>query len=401
MTESRSTVRSKNSGLVEKLSRTRTTDLSVSRSLFAWNKKEEERYESGEGANTVISVVKAILYIIFVLVISVFLALGIIVIGNDIFAFVKSDEIVEVTIPEYATLDDVAQILYQNDIIRYPQVFKLYAVAEEDDQKYLAGTYSVNGMMNYDTLLETFKEKKPVGTIKITIPEGYTTDEIIDLFVSKGMGTKEGFVEVIQNYDYDYWFIDLLEAEGGMSEDRFYRLDGYLFPDTYEFYLSSPERDIIGKLLKRFAQIFNKEYRAQCETMGYTVDQVITLASIIEKEAASPAEFFNVSSVFHNRLNQPWNYPYLESDATIVYAIQHEEGERVVLKGTTYETPYNTYLHKGLPPGPIANPSASAMLAALQPTDTEFYFFIADGGKTYFSKTRDEHNAYVAQFRDN
>lgn len=354
---------------------------------------------SDEGGNTVVSVVKAIVYIVFVMIVSVFLALVVINVGNDMFAFVKSDELVEVTIPEYATLDEITDVLYKNDIIRYPTIFKLFAVSEEDDRKFVAGTYTVHGMMNYEDLLDAFKEKPVTGIKKITIPEGYTTDEIIDLFVSEGIGTREGFVDVIQNYEFDYWFIDELNING-VNEDRIYRLDGYLFPDTYEFYLSSSEATVVNKLLKRFSQIFTKEYREQSAAFGYTVDEVITLASIIEKEAASPSEFFLVSSVFHNRLNNPWTFPKLESDATIVYQMQHESGERPQLTGADLEVDlaYNTYTNDGLPPGPIANPSASAMLAALSPQTTNYYFFYAYKGITYFSETKAQHEAYIAEF---
>ncbi len=364
-------------------------------------KQKEKRESSGEGGNTVISVLKAIVYIVFVIVVAVVIALGVINIGNDVFAFVKSDEIVEVVVPEYATLDDVADVLYKNDIIKYPKIFKIFAVAKNYDGEFLAGTYSVSGMMNYETLLNEFKEKITYATVNITIPEGYTTDEIISLFVDGyGIGTREGFIDVIQNYDFDYWFIRELE-EGGRTADRIYRLDGYLFPDTYQFYTTSSEVTVINKLLKRFSQIFTKEYREQCATLGYTVDEVITLASMIEKEAGSPSEFFRVSSVFHNRLNNKWTFPKLESDATVLYVLRHEAGERVTLSASDldYDTPYNTYIYEGLPPGPIANPSASAMLASLMPESTGYYYFVANKGVTYYSSTKAEHDAYIAQFK--
>lgn len=368
------------------------------------NAKNESRETGGsdEGGNTVISIVKAIVYIIFIIIISVFLALGMILVGNDVFAFVKSDEVVEVVIPEYATLDQVADILYENDIIKYPDIFKLFAVYKKDDGEFIAGTYSVNGMMNYETLLGEFKEKIVYSTVDVTIPEGYTTDEIIDLFVEQyGIGTREGFVDVIENYDFDYWFIDELE-ENGRMENRIYRLDGYLFPDTYQFYTSSSEVTVINKLLKRFSQIFTKEYRDQCAQFGYSVDEMITLASMIEREAASPSEFFLVSSVFHNRLNNKWNFPKLESDATVLYVLRHEAGEKVSLTADDlkYDTPYNTYLYEGLPPGPIANPSASAMLAALSPQTTNYYYFVANKGTTYFSETKAQHDAYINEFKN-
>ena len=363
-------------------------------------KREKEKVVSDEGGNTVVSVVKAVIYMIFVVVTSVFLAVAVIMVGNDVFAFVKTDSAIPVTIPEYATLNDVIDILYQNGVIEYPKVFRIYAQLKKDNGKFVAGDYTVSPVMNYDELLDEFKEKPKLGTVRITFPEGYTTDEIIDLMVSYGIGTREGYEDVIQNYDFDYWFIDELE-EGGVSKDRFYRLDGYLFPDTYDFYNASSEATVINKMLRRFDQLFTDEHRRLCKEMGYSVDEILTIASLIEKEAGSAAEFFNVSSVFHNRLKAKSYFPRLESDATIVYAIQHETGERPQLKDTNYESPYNTYLHEGLPPGPIANPSASAILAALSPAKTNYYYFVSDGSKTYFSETKEQHNQYIEAIRNN
>ncbi len=366
-------------------------------------KKKEEEDES-EGGNAIISVIKAITYIVAVIVVSVFLAVFIILVGNDVYAFVKDESVVEVTIPEYATLNDISVILHENGVIEYPTIFKIYANLQEKDdlptdgmpqetEKFLAGTYSVTPMMNYDELLAAFKPKKPTGTSRITIPEGYTTDQIINLFVSKGIGTKEGYVEVINNYDFDYWFIDELEASG-WKDGRYYRLDGYLFPDTYEFYNASSEAVVIGKLLKRFNEVFVDSYAQKAKELGYTVDELLTLASMIEKEGGTQSDFFNISSVFNNRLNNPTTYPYLESDATIVYAIEHETGEHITptKEHTTYETPYNTYTHTGLPPGPIANPSASAIRAALYPSDTDYYYFYsASSTVTLYAVTYPEH----------
>ncbi|MBR4186760.1 MAG: endolytic transglycosylase MltG [Clostridia bacterium] len=383
--------------------KTRTSDLGIEevrRAPAKPAKKEKEPKEkvvSDAGGNTVVSVVKAIVYIIFVVIISVVAAIAIILVSNDVFAFVKSDEVVEITLPEYTTLDELATILYKNDVIKYPKVFKYYAVYKKDDQKYIAGDYTVSPMMNYKTLLAEFKEKEVTGTVRVTIPEGFTTDDIIRLFVEQyGIGTKEGFVDAIQNYDFDYWFLRELE-EHGTKEGRIYRLDGYLFPDTYEFYLNSSEVTVLNKMLRRFAQIFTREYRNLCAELGFTVDEIVTLASMIEKEAAAPSEFLQVSSVFHNRLKIPDVFPRLESDATVVYAIAHDTGERTV--DLYYDTPYNTYQHDGLPPGPIANPSASALLAALTVQETPYYYFVSGMGTTFFSETKEEHDQHIAEIR--
>ncbi|MBQ3955833.1 MAG: endolytic transglycosylase MltG, partial [Clostridia bacterium] len=387
----------------KQLTRTRTSDFrvdDVNRTSSRKKKDEPEVvYESSdEGGNTVLSVIKAIVYIIFVLITSVALSVFGISVANDMFAFVKSDEAVQVTIPQNATLDEVAAELAEEGVIRYPRIFKLYAIYKaHDDMEYIGGEYTVSPMTNYSGLLAEFKEKEVTGTVRITIPEGYTTDDIIDLFVNRyGIGTREGFVDVIQNYEFDYWFIREME-ENGISENRIYRLDGYLFPDTYDFYLNSSEQTVINRLLRRFSQIFTREYRNQCAELGFTVDQIVTLASMIEKEAAAPSEFFNVSSVFHNRLKMPDVYPRMESDATVVYAIEHETGERTV--DLHYDTPYNTYLYDGLPPGPIANPSASAMLAALMVPETNFYYFVSGNGVTYFSETKEEHDQRIEEIR--
>ena len=380
---------------------TRLTDVQDIRNTPLVTLPKEPQDES-EGGNTIISIIKAITYIVAVMVVAVFLSIFIILVGNDIYAFVKDDVMVEITVPEYATLDDMADILYENGIIKYPNVFKLYANYKNDDGEFIAGTYSeLSPMMNYDELLLAFKPKKPTGISRITIPEGYTTDEIIDLLVSKGIGTREGYVDVINNYDFDYWFIDALEEEG-ISSDRFYRLDGYLFPDTYEFYNASSEVTVIGKLLKRFDQVFQESFRAKAESLGYTVDEILILASMVEKEGGTQSDFFDISSVFHNRLKKKASYPCLQSDATVVYAIHHETGERINPTGADmeYQSPYNTYLYEGLPPGPIANPSASAIRAALYPSDTNYYYFVsASAHLTYFSTTKEEHDANIAKIK--
>ena len=392
-------VRAGEDRLERQMMKTRTSDFKIDadRATAGRRKKQEPevREVSDEGGNTVLSVIKAIVYIIFVLISAIALSVFSISVANDIYAFVKPEDAVEVTIPENTTLDELSKILAEKEVIRYPTIFKFYAVHQHDDMEYVPGTYTVTPMMNYDALLSEFKEKEVTGTVRITIPEGYTTDDIISLFVDKyGIGTREGFVDVIQNYDFDYWFIRELE-ETGVSENRIYRLDGYLFPDTYEFYLNSSEQTVINRLLVRFGQIYTRDYRSATQELGFTVDQVVTLASMIEKEAAAPSEFFNVASVFLNRLKIPDVFPRLESDATVVYAIQHDTGERTV--DLYYDSPYNTYMYDGFPPGPIANPSASAILSVLLAQETNYYYFVSGEGMTYFSETKEEHDQHIAE----
>ena len=375
--------------------------------------KKKKKHMS-EGAATLLSIVKAITYIVFVIVLAGFLSYYIIRIANDMFAFVKSDEMVEVVIPEYATIDDVTEVLAENGIITYPDVFKLYAKLNQDNGEFKAGTYEINGMMNYDELLMAFKEKFVRATIRITIPEGYTVDEIIDLFIENGVGmverskgeyvaaTREDYVAAVNNLElYDNFVFVQKLIEGGTSPDRYYALEGYLFPDTYEFYTDSKPSQIVYKLLNRFNNLFKEEFYTRADELGYTVDEIVILASMIEKETRLYYEFEAVSSVFHNRLRDPANYAFLESDATIMYAIHHDTGTRqedMTHEDVSYDSPYNTYTNRGLPPGPIANPSYQALTCALYPEDTDYYFFVSrKNGETIFSRTLAEHDAAVAE----
>ncbi|MBQ8523823.1 MAG: endolytic transglycosylase MltG [Clostridia bacterium] len=349
-----------------------------------------------EAGNTVMSLVKCMAYITVVLIVSIIISVFVILAANDMYGFVKSTDPVEVTIPEGADLDDVADILHDNNVIRYKWLFKMKNKGVSD---FKAGTYTVLPSQSYENIIAEFREKIPTGVSWITIPEGFTTDEIIDLLVESGIGKRERYVDVINNYDFDYWFIDEL-GEDWASDGRIYRLDGYLFPDTYQFYNASSEETVIKKLLTRFNQVFVKSYRERAAELGYTVDEILTLASIIEKEAANQSEFGDVSSVFHNRLNDPANFPRLESDATVVYSIQHETGVRPNLTGEDLERddPYNSYKVDGLVPGPIANPSNSAILAALNPKNTNYYYFVSNGKQTYFASDLAGHNANKAKY---
>lgn len=351
------------------------------------------------GADLMANSVKAITYIVLILVVAIFISIFVIRVGNDVFAFVKSEDTVEITIPENATTQDIATILYDNGIISYPNIFKLYASIKKESGEYLAGDYMVSPSMSYDDLRNEFKPKAVEGTSWITIPEGYTTDEIIDLMLSYGIGSRDAYIDAINNYDFDYWFIDEME-EKGIPEGRHYRLDGYLFPDTYQFYNSSSEVTVINKLLARFDQVFAEAYRTRAAELGYSVDDILSLAALIEKEAGTADDYRKVSSVFHNRLSHPNQFPMLQSDATTAYALQIITGERPKTvtpeDNNNTDSPYNTYLNAGLPPGPITNPSASAIRYALYPMESNYYYFIsANDGSTFYANSLVEHQRNI------
>ena len=338
------------------------------------------------------SLLKAAIYIVFVLAVSAGLSYFIITAANDVFAFMKDEKEVTVsTTGEEVTINQLADLLEDEDVIRYPWLFKLYAKVRKKDTGLIATTETVSPSMAYDDLIAAFKKKKvPRAEVKVTIPEGYTVDDIIELLtVEHGIGTRKGFEEAINNYDYDYWFVEELT---NLSPDRKYRLEGYLYPDTYIFYTDSAETTVINKMLANFERKFDKRFRDRAADLGWTVDDIVILASMIQMEGKYETEYGAISSVFHNRIKYPdQTLGRLESDATIQYFLP-ERMEHLTQKELDIDSPYNTHLYAGLPPGPISNPTTYAINYALYPNDTTYFYFVAKSdGRSLFASTYAEH----------
>ncbi len=330
------------------------------------------------------------------LLISVVLSAAVIFVANDVFAFVSASEERTVTIPEHATAKEVSAILKEEGLIRFPLAYRLYASMRSWKDEYLSGEFVLSDAMSYDELRYALCPRRGVRSqIKVTIPEGYTTDEIISLFVSLGIGTPEGFADAINNGgSFGYDFVSEIPEETG----RRYRLDGYLFPDTYFVYADSTETEIITKLLVNFNSKFGEGMRAIAEKSGYTMDEIVRLASIVEKEAYYASDMAGIASVFRNRMENP-SYPYLESDATVKYAKELSGNEEMLTADDirSLDSPYNTYLYRGLPPGAICSPGLAALQAAADPPDTGYYYFVSAKDKTtIFSRTYEEHLRAVA-----
>lgn len=371
------------------------------------NKKKSTTHITVKGAVSYVlnnSLTKFIVYIAFVIICVYIMSSTVINVANDVFAFVKNDTEITISIPEDASTADIARILHKAGVIKYPTVFKYYAAFRISKRSYLTGEYlsgehTVNPMMNFDTLINKLSDypRSSNDTVRITIPEGLTVDETIDLLVKNGVGKKEDYLEALQTFKYEYKFAEALTKDN-ISEYRFdtdisYRLEGYLFPDTYDFYLNENPISVLNKLLVNFNKKFEEEFYERCEKLGMTVDEVITLASLIEKEGNNAVDYYYISSVFHNRIKST-AFPYLNSDASLQYALKEREG----LYGldTSLDHPYNTYVYKGLPPGPICNPGIEAIYAALYPETTQYYYFYTQkNGITVYSKTYEQHQRYV------
>ncbi len=350
-----------------------------------------------EVQNTALSsLLKAVVYIVCILMVSGVLSYFGITAGNDVFAFKKSDEVMEVTVDADITVEALADILADNKIVQYRDVFVLYAKLRHKDTGFIATTQTISPSMSYDELLAAFKaKKKPAETVRVTIPEGYTVDDIIHLFVDEyGIGTKEGFVDAIQNYPFDYWFVEELE-QSDLREGRKYRLEGYLYPDTYYFFTTSSEVTVINKFLANFDAKFRPEFKEQAKKLGWTLDDAIILASMIQMEGKFQTDYSLISSVFHNRLATNKTQGKLESDATIQYVLD-ERTEDLTAEHLKLDSPYNTRLYKGLPPGPITNVTLYALNYALFPGESDYYYFVSRGnGYTLFAKTYAEHQKNI------
>lgn len=225
-------------------------------------------------------------------------------------------------------------------------------------------------------------EKKQVT---VTIPEGYTFAQIAEKLEANGVCTKQQLLDTVNSYDYSYY--PLIAAQAG-SSNRCFRLEGYLFPDTYQFYTNMKPQDALGKFLRNAENKISSSDRSRAAQMGYSLDQILTIASLIQGEAGNPDQLAKVSSVIYNRLKAGMK---LQLDASINYV---EKSIKPYITGdkNRYNAAYNTYKCPALPAGPICNPGSKWIHAALFPADTDYLYFVNDAnGNYYFAATYEEH----------
>lgn len=295
---------------------------------------------------------------------------------------VKLSADTSVTVAEGDGASAVAAKLKNAGIIKYPTVFKLKSRFGGYDGKFTPGEAIVKNGMSYDDILKLMSENDR-DSVKITIPEGFTVKQIRERLSDAGLIDTDKFDKALNPDDYNYKFLKNLP-------ERKNKLEGYLFPSTYYITKGMSEHDIINMMLAEFDAQFKDEYYDRAKQMGYTTDEIVTMASIIEKETDSAAERAKVAGVFYNRLNSDMK---LQSCATVQYILGTAKPVLSVADTQT-ESPYNTYLHGGLPIGPICNPEAACIEAALYPEKTDAYYFVLGAnGEHIFSKTYEEHEA--------
>ncbi len=287
-----------------------------------------------------------------------------------------------VIIPVGASTLKIASILKENDLIKNENVFRLYCRLNKLDGKFKAGEYIFTKKMDVKSIVKDITNGNThVEIIRITIPEGYEMRMIANKFETLGLCSSEAFMKAANSLDYNFDFLKELPKRDN-------QLEGYLFPDTYDFLKTSTPKDIVNRLLARFNDIYIKKYKSVADKKGLSMDKVITMASLIEREAKKDNERAEVSAVFYNRLNIKMR---LQSCATVQYILKSRK-DVLLYKDLEIDSPYNTYKNSGLPPGPIASPGEKSIISALYPDKTDYLYFVAKkDGSHIFSKTYAEH----------
>lgn len=333
--------------------------------------------------------VGGLLFALFIL--SVGLVLGSIMwmATMDVLGFAAANEEVNVEVPAGFTIEGVTDMLYEADLIRYKALFNLFADYSHAEEKISPGSYVLNKNYDYRALVQGMTARAGVRVeTTVVIPEGFTLAQIFTLLENEEVCSAEELWDAAARHDFNFYFLEK-ESLGNRL-----RLEGFLFPDTYNFYKDSKPVQVITKMLREFDNKYTEQYVERADHLGYTVREIITIASMIEREAGSEDDRSRISAVIHNRLNNPGTYPMLEIDATIHYFIA---GTGIPFRtALEMDNEFNTYLRPGLPAGPIANPGLASIQAALYPANTNDYFYALnkEGSHNFFRNATD-HNNFV------
>jgi UPF0755 protein len=292
----------------------------------------------------------------------------------------KPGKEVVLTVPAGATFVSASQLLVDAGVVKSLKPFVLLGKVKGLSNSIQAGELLFRTDMTPVEVLDTLVRGKAVSYL-VTIPEGYSNNQVAALLAERGIVDEERFIA--------------LTGDAGLARSLDVpadRLEGFMFPDTYSWPRGLSEEQILARMVKRYKDVFTPAMAARAREIEMTELEVVTLASIVEKETGASQERKQVSAVFHNRLKKGYR---LQTDPTVIYGIQNFNGN-LTRKDLRTDHPYNTYTRSGLPPGPIANPGEASIVAALYPDDVSYLYFVARGDGTHvFSNTLAEHNRAV------
>lgn len=306
---------------------------------------------------------------------------------------------VKIELPIGSNIDTISQTLEDKGVIRNAKIFKYYTKFK-NASGFQAGTYQIPPSMSIDDIIKSLKTGKVYrkADLQITIPEGLTLDQIGNIIAKNTDYTSKEFMKLVTNEK----FIKEMKAKYPETvtkdingKDIRYKLEGYLYPSTYDFFTKKPTlEEIVEKMIAQTDAIV-RSYEPQLKELGMTPHEFLTFASLLEREATAQTDRETIASVFNNRIEQ--GMP-LQTDPTVLYALG-EHKDRVLYKDLEVKNPYNTYLNKGLPPGPIANAGRASLDATVDPAKTKYLYFVADkDGNNHFAETYSEHQNNVAKY---
>ncbi len=359
--------------------------------------KKKKRRRRNKSAGRIYSV---LIMLTIIIVVSVFLSVSIIAVGKDMIGVEGTTTLVPFTIPEGATTAEIAEDLYEAGIIEYPKAFVYFSRLSDADSGYIAGEHEVSSAMAYETIIDeltgvTVEERT---TVDVMFPEGISVYEAAQKLEEANVCEAEKFLYYFNLANYGYEFEEHLPKT--ISKLKFCKMEGYLFPDTYTFYEEMEPADVCNKIYMNFNVKITDEYYERMDELGLTLDETITLASIVQAEAATSDVMKDVASVFWNRLNNPDQFLRLQSDPTGKYVEEIIKPNIDLADEKIYEA-YDTYICTGLPAGAIGCPGKDAIEAVLYPNETSYFYFYAnvDTGVTYFATTLEEHYANEEKIR--
>lgn len=350
----------------------------------------EERSLGDTMASVGASIGYALVYVIMVIGISVILACVGWILANDVLALNKVYQTAEITVEEWDDFDTIADKLKEAGVIDYRIVFDLFATVTKSKEDISPGTYTVDTDMDYNALIRNLGQNSATkAEVQVTIPEGYTVDQIFNLLEEKGVATVAELKEKAAYYDYAFGFLE------DVPLGSYTRLEGYLFPDTYTFYYYHDPLWAINKMLVNYYNRMNAAILESIEEIGYTMHEVLTIASMIERETDG-TDRDRIASVIYNRMHNPSfeTMGRLQIDATIYYITGREVTQN---DRETLDSPYNTHINAGLPPGPICNPGMASIMAALNPAKENYYYYaLGDDNLHAFYRTYSELLNFIA-----
>lgn len=332
-----------------------------------------------------------VIFVSCVLIVSSLFSAYLLSCANDILAIKSSTDIVTVTIPENASTITAVKVLKDNGLIKHRVFCTAFAIVSGFGKTdYLNGIYYINGKMGLEGMLSQFKDKpKTAKTVQLTFPEGWTVQQIIDRLDEAEVCDKAILYKTLDEVSFDYDFLKAVPDTMG----RYSKYEGYLYPDTYDFYIGENANSVFKRFFDNFEKKMLDTYKDRAAELGVSIDDIVKIASIIQKEAKDATQMAGISSVLHNRLYKfRADFPNLAFDSTVYYCRDYVIPNVNPNDKDIYLDKYNTYICEGLPAGAICNPGIDAIYAALYPADSSnCYFLHGMDGEIHYAKTNAQH----------